>query len=271
MFSMGESFYQENIIPFDLLSWGSKESDLFIRDVSPLPIISKENEFVPKIPELSEEIPLQEEVSNLIIEISEKNNNIGINEKSNHLGRKRKNASYNILEPKKKSHDKFRADNVFIKVKGHFQNFIPDFFNIILEALDFKEKFFKLNYVYIKTLNKNTFHSFKNKRIITILKQNISPKFRTKNKETNLNIIKTIKNNTIINNLLSESYINLFKNIYYKSQRYINLKKYGLNININLPKDKVQMYSDLIEKFEEQKDHKYIERINDYVKKKFLT
>ena len=71
--------------------------------------------------------------------------------------------------------------------------------------------------------------------------------------------------------MLSETYIDLFRNIYYKSERNINLKKYGLDKIIELPKYKVQMFSDLIEKFNKKEDQKYIERLNDYVKKKFLN
>ena len=71
--------------------------------------------------------------------------------------------------------------------------------------------------------------------------------------------------------MLSETYIDLFRNIYYKSERNINLKKYGLDKIIELPKYKVQMFSDLIDKFNRIEDFKYIDRLKDYVTKKFLN
>lgn len=270
MFTEGEWLYQENIIPFDEISCASQEFDyLFGRKVSPLPIPSTENYSTPITPQLNKEIPFEEEVSNLAIEISQTFNINEIKENANQLrGRKRKSFNYYYLEADKKLHNKFRADNIFIKIKAHYQKFIIDFFNTILETFGFKEKFIKINYVYIKNLNKKTFHLFKNESIFKILEQNISPKFSTKNEDTNIKIINIIKTNPIINNLLFESYINLFKNVYYKSERCINLKKYGLNVNIKLPEEKVQMYSDLIGKFKGQKE--YIERLNDYTKKKFI-
>ena len=273
MFSEEESFFEEKTIPIDNLSWNFQEyGDLFIKDFPPLPIPSDESQFIHIISEKNEGIPFQEEIANLVIEIPQIDINNVIKEKPNQFrGRKRKNSRSIILESRKKFHDKFRADNIFIKVKAHYQNFIIDFFNIFLEAFDFKEKFIKISYVYIKTFNKSNFDSFKNLSISKILEQDISPKYSTKNRENNINIINKIKTNFIVNNMLSETYIDLFRNIYYKSERNINLKKYGLDKIIELPKYKVQMFSDLIEKFNKKEDQKYIERLNDYVKKKFLN
>ena len=273
MLTEEESSFEGKIIPIDNLSWNSPEyGDLFIIDFPPLPIPSIERHFIRIIPDKNKGIPSTEEISNLVIEIPQIDINNVIKEKPNQFrGRKRKNSSSNILESGKKIHDKFRADNIFIKVKAHYQNFIIDFFNIFLEALGFKEKFIKISYVYIKIFNKSNFDLFKNLSISEILEQDISPKFRTKNKENNVNIINKIKTNFIVNNMLSETYINLFKNIYYKGERNINLKKYGLDKIIELPKYKVQMFSDLIDKFNRIEDFKYIDRLKDYVTKKFLN
>ena len=263
-----EIFYEENIISFDDLNWTSLGFD-DLNSCSPLPIPWLENVSTPINPQSNKEFAFEEEVSNIVIEIPRSFIINEIKKNANKLrGRKRKAFIYNYLESDKKFHNKFRADNIFIKVKAHYQKFIINFFNTIIEIFGFKEKFININYPYIKKLNKKTFHSFKNICIFRILEQSISPRFTTKNEDANINIINIVKRNSIINRLLFESYINLFKNVYYKSERFINLKKYGLNTNIKLPEDKVQMYGDLIEKFKDQKD--YIERINDYVKKKFI-
>ena len=302
MFTDEESLLRDKIIPHDYLSWTSQENDYsFITDFPPLPMdlipsmvmehscqtdrglsdapiinsntfkVIMKNEFTPITSELNKGIQFPEEISNIVIEISKNviKNEI-LNESNQLKGRKRRNFRANFTESEKKCHDKFGADNVFIKVKAHYQKFITDFFNIILEAFGFKDKFIKINYIYITKFNKTNFNSLKNISIINILEQNISPRFRTKNKKSNKNIIKKIITNPFVNKLLAESYINLFKNVYYKSERNINLKKYGLDIDIILPKDKVKMFSDLIEKFNKVEDHKYIERLKNYVKKKFL-
>ena len=48
-----------------------------------------------------------------------------------------------------------------------------------------------------------------------------------------------------MNKILSENYLNLFKKVYFKSNIIINLKEYGLNKDIILPK-KVKMFKDLL-------------------------
>lgn len=65
----------------------------------------------------------------------------------------------------------------------------------------------------------------------------------------NLNsvVYEQMKEKNVIKNILSENYVSFFKKIYYKSNPHINLKEYGLNINIILSK-KVKMYTDLLEK-----------------------
>ena len=170
MFTEEESSFEGKIIPIDNLSWNSPEyGDLFIIDFPPLPIPSIERHFIRIIPDKNKGIPSTEEISNLVIEIPQIDINNVIKEKPNQFrGRKRKNSRSIILESRKKFHDKFRADNIFIKVKAHYQNFIIDFFNIFLEAFDFKEKFIKISYVYIKTFNKSNFDSFKNLSISNI-------------------------------------------------------------------------------------------------------
>ena len=45
--------------------------------------------------------------------------------------------------------------------------------------------------------------------------------------------------------MLSESYLSLFKKIYYKSSKIINLKEYGLDQNIVLSKE-VKIFDDLL-------------------------
>ena len=73
-----------------------------------------------------------------------------------------------------------------------------------------------------------------------------------------------------MNKILSENYLKLFKKFYYKSNRIINLKDYGLDKNIILSKD-VKMYKDLLkdnENFNEYKE--YHKKLNECVIQHFL-
>ena len=69
----------------------------------------------------------------------------------------------------------------------------------------------------------------------------------------NLKLYEKIKNKPIFKNLLEENYLEFFRNIYYKSEKRINLKKYTddgrdeiliLSDNIKTYKDKVEKLTD---------------------------
>lgn len=169
----------------------------------------------------------------------------------------------------KKTHNNESSDNMFKKVQGHYIKFIIDYINYILDILECEVHLCKINYNYITHISPKIFSNLKKSSIKEIINQRISPKI--KNHPTNNNgiVLEKIKNNPIINELLSQSYIHLFKNVYYKSQRFINLNDYGLNINIILPKT-VRMFKDLLEKKNNKQNPTYIAKLKDYVNKKFL-
>ena len=161
-----------------------------------------------------------------------------------------------------KTHNKYSADNVFKKVQTHFFSFIPDFYNVIFSGLGLfedKEKLIKISYKSIKEMKIKNFNTYLKMTVGAILKKDTNNKFKNK---SNKLILKKLKNNEIAKELLSETYKNLFKNIYYKSRRTVNLGKYGI---IELPRDKVEMYEDFIEK--NRGNETYAQRIDEYVRK----
>ena len=60
----------------------------------------------------------------------------------------------------------------------------------------------------------------------------------------------------------------LFKKIYLKSNKIVNLKEYGLDKEIILSKE-VKMYKDLLKSFEENKEYK--KSMNECINRNFLT
>lgn len=161
-----------------------------------------------------------------------------------------------------KIHDKNTSDNVLRKIQVHYLSFIVSYINEILFNLNFNQKFLKLSYSFKKNIKKEFVNSLKTKDIGEILCNSISDKYK---KDANINkiIYNEIKENTIINKIFSENYLLLFKKIYYKSDKLINLSEYGLNKNIILS-DKVKMYKDLLKDNEELDINKiYIKSLND--------
>ena len=157
----------------------------------------------------------------------------------------------------KKAHDKYSTDNLLRKIQVHYLSFIISFVNDILKNLNYKQRFLKLDYQFKKNINKKFFDSLKGKTIKEIICNKISNKYKNQSKDTNKIIYEEIKNDKILNNLLSENYLNLFRKIYYKNSEYINLKEYGLDKDILLSKE-VKIFKDLIEAFDsnEEKDYK---------------
>lgn len=90
--------------------------------------------------------------------------------------------------------------------------------------------------------------SLKDKNIGEILQKDVSPSFEKINFDENKKTFDEIQDEPGVKDLFSENYLELFENIYYKNKRYINLSKYGKDINIYLPNKRIKMFEDLLEK-----------------------
>ena len=140
------------------------------------------------------------------------------------------------------------------------------FLNEILKFLNFKERFLRLSYEFKSNINKTFFNSLKTKTIRDIICTQISVKYKKVAQNTNENIYEQIKWNKILNKIFSENYLLFFRKIYFKSERIINLKEYGLNQKLILS-EKAQMYKDLIE----NEDYVYKRNLKDCVNRHFFS
>ena len=181
------------------------------------------------------------------------------NESTQLTKKKKKRSKAPNLEKNDKIHDKFSTDNLLRKIQVHYLTFIVNFINIILKILNYEQRFFKLDYELKKNVNKKNFDSLKNKTIGEILCNKISIKYKKQNVNANFEIYDQIKDNEILKKILSENYIKLFKKIYYKSNKNINLREYGINEQIILTKP-VKMFKDLL------KDNEALDKNKEYQK-----
>ena len=159
-----------------------------------------------------------------------------------------------------KIHDKNSMDNLLRKVQVHYLSFIISYINDILNGLEYKEQFLKIDYNFKKNINKDFLDDLKTKKISDIICIDISSKYK-KDKKTNLKIYEKIKKNEILNVILNQNYLEPF-DIYYKSKKIINLKNYGLDKEIILS-DKSKMFKDLLKHSLKDKDNK---NINEHIK-----
>ena len=165
-----------------------------------------------------------------------------------------------------KIHDKHTADNLLKKIQVHYLTFIVQFLNEILKFLNFKERFLRLSYKFKSNVNKTFFNSLKTKTIRDIICTQISAKYKKVALNINENIYEQTKLNKILNKIFSENYLLFFRKIYFKSERIINLKEYGLNQKLILS-EKAKMYKDLIE----NKDYVYKRNLKDCVNRHFFS
>ena len=169
-----------------------------------------------------------------------------------------------------KIHNKYTSDNLLRKIQVHYLTFIIYFMNDLLYKLGYNEKFYKLDYDFKKNVKKEFVKYLKSQNIGEIICSfPISSKYRISKDKTineNENKVLQFKKNKILNQLLSQNYLQLFKKIYYKNNKCINLNEFGLNTKITLS-SQVKMYQDLVKNF----DKGYKDKLNKCVKENFLN
>ena len=145
------------------------------------------------------------------------------------------------------SHDMFTLDNILTKIQTLYMNFIIDYANEVIHKFGYKDIFVQANSKYKKLVNKSNFSFLKGQNIGYILSLDISPKFRTVNNFKNKILYEKVINIPIIKKQFDKNYISLFKNIYYKNKKYINLE-YDDKNDIIIFSGKVRTFDVLLEK-----------------------
>ena len=194
-----------------------------------------------------------------------------INDSSQKLsGRKRKNPI--LGDNIKKTHNKFAEDNVKRKIQVHLINSIIQYVNEIISEIDLELEYIpvfnKIDYSFKKNINNRVFEENKRKTIENLIETMISLKYKKLSRDSNKKELEKIKKNEVIKNILSQKYINYFKEVYYKNERTIDLSKYGLKKIVNLSK-KVKLYEDIFKG--KDADEKYRNRVEEVISKKFLV
>ena len=167
-------------------------------------------------------------------------------------GRKRRRQ----LENGEKIHDRYSTDNILRRIQVHYMTFIINIVNELLNYLGYKYKFIDIDYNIKKAINKKQFYAIKKLNIAQIICQTSSPKFKNHSKQKNNNIYEKVKGDEKVNQFLSKTFMELFKDVYLKDKRYIN--EYGLIFPLS---EKVKTYK------KKKKKKKEKDEINEYKKK----
>ena len=124
-------------------------------------------------------------------------------------------------------------------VQAHYMNFIVDIINCMLKLLGEKMRFFKISYDIKKKVNKKNFEALKEKKLYEILLFDISSKFTRSKIDHNKVLYENIKDLNIFKELLNQNYLTFFRNVYYKSERKLNLIIDGKNMTFDLNDEKL--------------------------------
>jgi len=187
---------------------------------------------------------------------------------------------------KRKIHDKFDKDNIKRKVQVNYLKFLVEFVNKIIlkifdkfnknNILDIKSKkkienyqFKSLNYDFSKKIDSFSFNKYKSKKISEILKENTSPKYK---KYNNVDVYDNIIHiNKKLNNILNKPYLEFFE-AFYQKQNFLNLKKYGFDLDIYL--DDIKRFQEFSEEQKEKTNENfevYLKRIEECINSDFIS
>ena len=192
-----------------------------------------------------EKIKKKEKFSKFIVK--KENNSTKSNVNKGKRGRKSK-------KKPNRFHYSYAPDNLLRKIHVHYLTFIISFLNDILKVYNYKYKFLKLNYNFKKNINKTLLEDIKKKNIGDIIRNEISKKYNNKDSNHNVKILNIVKNNEDLNKILSDNYLNVFKNIYLKNNKKVNFKDYKIKKEIILSNN-VKMLKDLLLKNEKQNNN----------------
>jgi hypothetical protein len=159
-------------------------------------------------------------------------------------GRERKS----LRKEMSKAHDRNTIDNLLRKVQVHYLSFITTFLNNVLIALNKSKKFQKLDYKYKRNIKKSFVNSLKIKNIGEIISSEISGKYKKFDKNYNKALLEEYKKDEILSELFKKQYLELFRKIYYKNKKKINMKELGINLDQEISLSNAKTFEDLLKK-----------------------
>ena len=143
-------------------------------------------------------------------------------------------------------------------------NLITGCFNDLLKQKGERGRFKKIDASFKERVDFDYFNELNKKKLFEILILKPSRKYSKNSDEFyNLKLYEKIKNKPIFKNLLEENYLEFFRNIYYKSEKRINLKKYtdDRRDEILILSDNIKTYKDKVEKFTDPEKRECYENI----------
>ena len=162
-----------------------------------------------------------------------------------------------LKKKNKKIHDNNFDDNLLRKIRIHFLNFIIFFLNDIFKALNIEKKLLKIGHNMKKSVTKKEIEFLKDANLKEIMKYKISPKYKRVLSDNNYIIVEELlqnkKEKELLEKIFSIKCLVLFKKVYYKSYKIINLKELEISEEdkILTLSNNVKMFKDLLKKMKD--------------------
>jgi hypothetical protein len=148
-----------------------------------------------------------------------------------------------IFEEERRKYD---PDNILLKVEVNFSNFIVAFLNfmVLIFSKNKGDKFVKISPKFKKNLTEENFAKNIDKTLAEIISQDISKKFKNYKSDHNKILCEEIQKDEKMKKILAQNYLKLFQEVYYPSNRKINLKSlFDIDEVIYLPEN-ITMFKD---------------------------
>ena len=178
--------------------------------------------------------------------------------------------------PKKdsnKTHTKMNSDNIILKIKAKLFENILEFINALLSNIELNKKLnielIKLDYNYIKNLRRDNELNLLNTTLKDILSMNISPKFKSKDKDYNKKTINDLidnidkKKNTLlfVLNMTFRDWLDIFTGKNNLENKANNIEGNQMDIDFKLIKNSFvgidKFLSNLEEEIKKEKENDY--------------
>ena len=192
---------------------------------------------------------IHSEIKRVLFKTSKKND---ISEKLLQNKTKRGRKTEPEGKPAMKIHEKTDIDNIITVAQISYINFIVDLLNDLLKQIGIQNKFIRISHKVKKNVKISNFENLKTKKLSDILLLEISPKFRSYDKDHNKKLLEAIKDMEEIKDILNENYLKFFKEVYYKSERIICIN----GKTISLIGKKLKMYKNKIAEFKDEHPHR---------------
>ncbi len=136
-----------------------------------------------------------------------------------------------------KFHDSSSIDNCLLKIQNNFFNFIIDLTNEVLIKENVKMDFKLVDYKMKSNVNYDFFCLLKTMSIKNILAMDISPKYRSKSKEFNRDVLNKIYNfSNWLNDFFNINYLDLFYEYHNNEKPLLNFVFKGKEIKLSKAK-----------------------------------